>query len=170
MRSYRDAILETIRLTLLDMREGQPVEDPITYGASVVTRAETLTPAKTKRFMLNVAPGDEVKTKDLHFTHCFLPVIVDFAFTMNTGDPTPQEVVEVLLADIQRWIYKDRTLNGLCLDVREEGNSTALSSENDKSVEGSLFLNVFYRHDLDDPRRYMGEGPTEPAPTIGEAQ
>lgn len=165
MRSFRDAILETIRLTLLDMRAGEPAQDPFVYQFSEVTRADTLAPSKMKRLIGNVAPGDEVKGQDVRYAHCMLPVIVEFAFTMNSGDKPASETIEILLADIQRRLYKDRTLNGLAIDTREEGNSVALSSSEDKMIEGTLFLNVHYRHDLDDPRLLGGDGPTIPVAT-----
>lgn len=168
MRSYRDAILETIRLALLDMETGLPLDDPYAYGFSTVTRADQLPPAKMVRYVANVSPGDEIKAVNTRFNDCQLPVMIDFAFRLNTGDPTASEMVEILLADLQRRIYLDRSLNGLAIDTREEGNTVALSSSEDKQLEGTLFLNVFYRHDLDDPRKFCGEPPADPHPTSGE--
>lgn len=155
-QTYRNAILETIKLSLADIEAGQPVADPYEYAFSSLYRGPLPLKSNTKRLVGAVLPGDESKTKGNTFSECLLDVMVDFSFTKNTGDEEPGVEAEKIIGLIQRRVLVDPTLNCLAIDTYESGSTVGLDSSEDKTVEGSVFFRVYYRHDLHDPRKYLG--------------
>lgn len=164
MISRREAILETIRLTLASI-------DPVAHGVqdypyafSKVGRQPPGEIKTTVRLIGTVTPGDEAKEMKMAFVDCYLQVVVDFAFTINRGDSGPATEAEKIIAMIQKAVMSDPTLNHLALDTNVAGVSVDIEAEPEKVIEGSVFFGVSYRHDLDDPKTYMGEPPPPPQP------
>ena len=167
MISRREAILETIRLSLLSI--DPTIHDPEAYPykfSGVVRQPLSEEATLTKRLLGAVFPGEEAKAYQLSFTSASLQVTVEFSFTMNAGDAPPATEVENLIAMVQKAILSDTTLNGLALDTAVVGVSVDLDATPEKVIEGAVFFTVDYRHDLADPRTYMGAFPDAPQPVV----
>lgn len=161
--TFRETILETFALSLRDVTGGQPVEDPYPLRFSEVVRGP-LRLTSPKRLTAGVVPVKETKALGTSFVTCRLEVSIDFRYRGQPGEE-PAKFVETIIGMVQRRILSDRTLNGLAVDVDEGGNVVNMDDPEDASAEGSVFFIVAYRHDLDDPRHYMGQPPAEAVPT-----
>lgn len=164
MISRREAILETIRLTLLSIAPGVHGVENYPYAFSRVGRQPQGEVKTTQRLVGTVSPGDEVKQKALAYVDCRLQVLVDFAFTINRGDSGAATEAEKIIAMIQKAVLSDTTQNKLVLDTYVSGVAVDVDSEPEKVIEGSVFFEVSYRHDLNDPKTYMGDPPPLPMP------
>lgn len=161
--TFREVILETLCLSLRDVTGGQPIDDPYALGFSEVVRGP-LRLTSPKRLVAGVVPMKESKSEGTSFVTCRLEVSIDFRYRGQPGE-VPASFVETIIGMVQRRILSDRTLNGLVVDVDEAGNVVDLDDPEDASAEGSVFFVVEYRHDLDDPRTYMGQLAPEAVPT-----
>lgn len=153
-----------MKLSLASIVKDEPVEDPYEWQFSSVVRGP-LPETTTKRLIAAIVPGDETKIDGNVFKSSLLQVMVDFVFIVNVGDESPSEEAEKIMGIIQRRILKDRTMNGLAIETKETGNAVDLDSSVDKSINGSVFFEVLYRHDLDEPRKYLGQVAPEPSST-----
>jgi hypothetical protein len=164
--SRRDAILETVKLSLEAIVANEAVDDPYKFQFSSVVRGPLPNYKGAKRLVAGLYPIEEAKVKQLQFTECQLQFSVDFLLSVNTGDSSPANEVEAVIAIIQRRIMFDSTLNGLVIDTVEIGNQVNLDTAQDKTAEGSVFFVVQYRHDHNDTRTYFGVFAPTPTATL----
>lgn len=162
-RTYRETILETLFLTLSDVTGGEPVSDPYPFTFSEVQRGP-LPQSTTKRLSAAVVPMKEQKKQGTSFVECWLEVAIDFRYRAQVGE-MPATIVEKVAGMIQRRILSDPTLNGLAIDAYDAGNVVDLDHPEDLTAEGSVFFVVHYRHDLQDPRTYLGHFAPDPEAT-----
>lgn len=153
--TIRETILESICLSLRDVTGGAPVSDPYPLAFSDVVRGP-LRLTSPKRLLAGVVAMKENKSLGTSFVTCRLEVSIDFRYRSQPGE-VPASFVETIIGMVQRRILSDRTLNGLAVDVDETGNVVDLDDPEDASAEGAVFFIVEYRHDLDDPRKYLGQ-------------
>jgi hypothetical protein len=107
--------------------------------------------ANRRRFSSGVVPGKEIVEDRFPLTECILPVVVEFSLTWNQGDPGPQELAELGLADIKKKLHEDIYLGGSAMDLREVGNEINLAIYTDKSIDGWIKFDLLYRHNTMDP-------------------
>lgn len=162
-RTYRETILETLHLSLADIAGGAPVSDPYPFSFSEVVRGP-LPPTSPKRLTAGIVPMKENKTQGTSFVECFLEVSVDFRYRAQAGE-VPATIIETVAGMIQRRLLVDTTVNGLAVDLYDAGNVVDLDHPEDLTAEGSVFFVVRYRHDLNDPRTYLGQAAPEPGAT-----
>lgn len=107
----------------------------------------------TKRYMAGIVAGEEKKQPRIHPMYdCILPVTIEMRMTINQGDLSPAEEVERVLADVQTCLMTDTTCGGIALNCNETGNAVDLDLYTDKTVMAAVFLQVLYRHTINDPR------------------
>ncbi|AKO96904.1 hypothetical protein MALG_01730 [Marinovum algicola DG 898] len=106
----------------------------------------------------------EQKKQGTSFVECWVEVAIDFRYRAQVGE-MPATIVEKVAGMIQRRILSDPTLNGLAIDAYDAGNVVDLDHPEDLTAEGSVFFVVHYRHDLQDPRTYLGHFAPDPEAT-----
>ena len=130
--------------------------DPMIFDYSTVELGPLLDGDARKRTAIGIVPGTEVN--DVRFfpiMECKLPVTIEWRITVQAKEK-PGVMAEVMLAEVQRVIAMDRTMNGFAIDVKETGNEIDVLSYADKTVNGIVQLLIIYRHDLDEVRTLMG--------------
>jgi hypothetical protein len=162
-RTYRETILETLHLSLASVTGGQPGADPYPFSFSEVVRGP-LPQSTTKRLSAAVVPMKEQKKQGTSFVECWLEVSVDYRYRAQAGE-VPATIVETVAGMIQRRLLTDTTLNGLAIDIYDVGNVVDLDHPEDLTAEGAVFFVVHYRHDLQDPRTYLGSFAPDPVAT-----
>lgn len=160
---YREAILETLRLSLADIAAGAPVEDPYPLSFGAVHRGD-LPKATPQRIVAAVVAMDERLTPNSGFTEALLQVAVDFRFRASSGE-TPATLAETLIGVIVRRVLKDTTLNGLAVDTKQVATAIDLEAPNEITAEGSVIFQVQFRRDYADARTYLGHFAPEPEAT-----
>ena len=151
--TVREKIIEALVARLKTIEPDPTDPDGFSFAFADVKRGSLPAQDHTKRYMAGVVPGRETK-KDLYpFIHCSLPVDIEFRITIQSKDKSSSHEAERLLGEVQRCIYFDKELGGLCLDIRETGNEIDMNTYSDKTVLGVLSIEIPYRHAHDDPRR-----------------
>ncbi len=163
IRTYRETILETLHLSLASVAGDQPEADPYPLSFSEVVRGP-LPQSTTKRLSAALVPMKEQKKQMPSFVECWLEVSVDYRYRAQAGE-VPATIVEMVAGMIQRRLLADTTLNGLAIDIYDAGNVVDLDHPEDLTAEGSVFFMVRYRHDLQDPRTYLGSFAPDPVAT-----
>lgn len=150
--TVRERVLEAMKDALAEIEGGLPATDPYWYTPSKVVRGPLTDADARKRLMIGVVDGEEM-TRDLFpLVEISLRVAVEFRFTHNKDDAGPSTEANRVLGDIKRKLGEDRTLGGLALDLQEVGSDIILESDEDRGIEGALFVVVKFRHALNDPR------------------
>lgn len=161
--TFREAILQTLYLSLSDVTAGEPLDDPYPLSFGEVFRGP-LPQSTSKRLSVGIVPTKETKTAKIDLTTCFLDVAIDFRYRAQTGE-VPAIIAETIGGMILRRVLKDHTLNGLAIDVQDGGNVVDLDHPDTLTAEGSVFLTIHYRHDPHDPRTRFGEFAPDPVAT-----
>lgn len=151
--TIRKQILQKIAERLENMVPDDPNEDDYRVEFSVVSIGPLGEPDNKKRYRAGVVPGQERKKNLYPLVECSLVVDIEFQMTVNRGDEVPAMEAETVIGDIQRHLLTYRKIDGLAVDLRENGNEVQLDDPNDKTVEGLVQFVVVYRHAIDDPRK-----------------
>lgn len=162
--TIRSVILETIRLSLADISMGQAAPDDYPLSFSGVVLGALPRMSSTQRHVAGVQATNESKSQGSGFVTSFLEVTIDFRSQIGSTED-PATVLENMIGTLQRRVLKDPTLNGLAIDTAETGNFSDIPDDRARGVEGAVIFTVHYRHDLQDPRTYLGALPAEPEAT-----
>lgn len=149
----REKILARLHSNLSAIVAGEPVDDPYNFTPSRVSRGPLGDFDSRKRLVIGIVDSEEQKKDRFPLVECFLRVVIEFQLSRNQGEAEPSVLANRMLGDLQRKIGEDTTLGGLAIDVKEVGSDVDLESDNDKSIEGALFVVVQYRHAHNDPRK-----------------
>lgn len=153
--TIRNQWLAALKTHLELMTTSYPVGDPYSVNWTGGVFRETIEKlAVGKLAMLGVYDGPERVDEKFPLTHKVMRVTLEFHIRIDSGQTASARLNEVL-GDIQRHLYRDRTLGGLVVDMREVENTLDIEYLYDKVVQGALFLDVSYRHKTGDPREVV---------------
>ena len=159
--SYRELVLRHLASLFTAMEIGQPETidgygNPNAYEFtfSTVVRHPLSERERRTRYALAVVDGRENKIENIAFMTNQFDVALDFSALLDTNE-SPSEVLNMMLTNMQRKIREDITLGGLVDRVAELGNDLDIEFWEERSVSGTLFIQIQYRHAEADPRRRL---------------
>ena len=82
----------------------------------------------------------------------FLTVGIEMRVTVNRDDDKQGHLAERLLTVVERVVMQNPTWGRLAIDTNFKDNELDMQSYVDKSVQGVLFVEIYYRHHHGDPR------------------
>lgn len=160
--SYRDRIMEAAKAAFRRIAVGEPVGDPRTIAWSVVERRPLADKDRGKDNALSILDTDEQKSELLEQKDCSLKVVLEWYSVVPTGvdfaTHNNRVLLELQLTCMDPATWTDEFGEWLVINVQDRGSSLdvdSYASTNNRRVEGTLFLNVIYRHAQRDPRRYI---------------
>lgn len=127
-----------------------PQDWPLSF--SVVELGPLSDPDHRKRYTLGIVPQPEQFKDKFPTIERFLQVGIEFRVTVNRDDNKPGDMIERLLTVVENVVLRNRQWNGLAIDTTLLNSDIDLSTYNDKSASGVLFVQVHYRHGTDDNR------------------
>jgi len=161
----REVVVERLANWLETMEQGVPAADPYEFSPDLVTRQRLGERERGagKQLALGVIEEEEVKVAGAgigNFQAQLRVTIEWFSAYLAGADDDPSEVNNRILANLQRRVLENRTLevvvgdgSGVATVLRETGNSMDIDDYADRQIGGALFLLVQYKHDELDPRR-----------------
>lgn len=164
--SRRERIMREVCRRLSEIQEGQPTDDPFRVTFGVVTRGSSLEGIhKTEKYACSVLDTEETKIPKINQMDVLLRVVVEFSAWVDDG-VQPSQVGNLVLLDLQRKMREDlkltepddgrpRVERELSNNVVETGNQLFIEGFADRRITGALFLNVSYKHGIQDPRELV---------------
>lgn len=151
--SIRLQCLRRLKANFEAVKRGEPTDDPYLFGFSVVAIGPLADFDNRKLTAVGIVVGAEQPSDQMpNLSQKILTCNIEWRITRNKGDEDPGILAEIMLTEVQRVMYSDRTLGGLCIDIRETGNEVDLDTYLDRGVVGVLRTEILYRHSWDDPR------------------
>lgn len=149
--TIREEILEALVGIFETMQAGQPVSDPYTVTWSLVGREEPGNRARGKRYVISVFDTTEQKRAIIGFMDCTLRVVLEWSAQLG-AEEGPSKQANRIMGEIQRRVREDITLGDLCHNLVEVANDISVDDYKDRQIEGSVFIDVQYKHAEHDPR------------------
>lgn len=156
----RERILNALVNVMKNMEDGRPTTDPYSVTWDVVTRGPIEGIHERKRYALSIIDQEESKDPIIGQSVVTLRVVLEFRVYLDVNEEA-SIVVNRVLGDVQRRIREDIYLTQddgeqLSLNLVESGNQVFIDGYADKQVGGAVFVNILYKHAIDDPRLYVG--------------
>ena len=101
--------------------------------------------------MLGIFDTEETKVPEIGYMYCTLRVVFEFTAVIDKDDDPASKGNEII-GEIQRRIREDIYWNNNAIQTLEVGNELVVDSTVDRQIDGAVFVNVQYRHSVDDPR------------------
>ncbi|MCL4743841.1 MAG: hypothetical protein KJZ83_00350 [Burkholderiaceae bacterium] len=130
-------------------RQVEPPDWPIQF--SVVELGPLGAEDNRKRYSIGIVPGPERYAHNFPLIVRFLRVAIEFRVTVNRGDPAPGNLAEQVLSVIEHVVLANTKWGGLAIDTGLQNNETDMTTYEDRTVVGVLWVEVQYRHHHADP-------------------
>lgn len=159
--SIRESALAALEAYFSAQTKGQPASDPYDFTWDLVQRQPLGDLGTRQGFALAILDTDELKPLGFGWAQPVLNVTLEFMALVDP-DSNPSTVGNCVLANIQRRLRADRRLasqnNGVALviDMTENGNALEIEDYADRQIRGQVFIEVRYKHALNDPRVVVG--------------
>jgi len=153
VESVRHKILRTMAETFAAVSEPDYPLKFSTVGMGPLSEAD-----HKKRFSIGIVPGPEQYKHSFPYIERLLDVAIEFRITVNRTDPDPGELAETVLTVVEQVVAKNRTWGGLALDTDYKTSELDMTTYDDKTIMGVLWVTVHYRHAHGDP--------TDPNPSV----
>jgi hypothetical protein len=127
-----------------------------THTFNLVTRAPITKPEATVDVSVAVLDPRESKSREVGYQRCVMTLVTEFYIRLKLGD-VPRTEINVVMLDIYRSIMADQTCSGLTISITETGNEVDVDGPSDGLVSGVLVWEILYRHQINDPRKKVGE-------------
>jgi hypothetical protein len=154
MDTVRERALAELEAVIAGITEGQPAADPYPLGFSYVERGPLPDNTAGKRYAVGIVDGTERKNHKTGRVEPALQVFLEFR-AYKDQNLSPSQTANQVLGVLQRVVMENSTLNGKVIDLREIGSEIDLESSHDRTVQGTLFLSLIYRHGERDPRKVV---------------
>lgn len=151
--SIRENILAFLKDAFESKTEGT---DGYTVTWHTVSRSPIGDLAQDFDNAIAILDSRERKTPEIGYQRCVLPIVIEFAYRPKLGD-VPSTELNRLLVDVERTLREDIYADNLALNLEVTGSELDMEGPNDKLVRGALFVDVTYRHEVNDPRKLPGE-------------
>lgn len=150
--SVREQIMDAIEARLAGMKKGLPTADPFAFTFGRVQRQPFNDSGRGEEFSVAAFDTTESKTANTYpVVRCRIQVAFQILVQVRK-DENPTTKLNLAFAEIERLIKTDRTYGGLAIDTIVTGSNTDIEYMYDKVIEGTLFMEVEYRHHSNDPR------------------
>lgn len=156
----RELILQALCDLFTTQKEGQPTGNAYTLTWDVVTRNPLEGIHDAKRYALAIHDPEEAKTPKIQQYDVVLRVILEFRAFLDREE-IGSVVGNRILGDIARRVREDIYLTtadfpgGLVENVVETGNDLEVEGFADRRIRGAVFVNVQYKHAIQDPRELV---------------
>jgi len=160
--SIREQALRQLKANFVSQKKGVPTTDPYDFKWDVVQRQPLSAESEGKEYALAIIEGTEQKIPQISSQTSTLQVTLEWTHICPKAmDPT--EAFNRVLWNIQRRI-RDRSIDArtlgnpaLVTDIREIANrQESIDDAIDRLIAGTVFVQILYKHDEDDPRVVPG--------------
>jgi len=150
--TVRESCLRGMVALLEAMTDGQPAADPYSVTWRVVNRSDLDNVPKGTKYACSVSEITETVLPETYpHTNKLLSVSIEWEQLIDKNE-VPSTEFNRVLGEIQRKIGEDRTLGGNAIDTVETGSEQDIDFEGSKAIGGSVFFDIRYRHNVNDPR------------------
>jgi hypothetical protein len=152
-KTIRERALDALEALFKSQREHLPAGDPYGFAWDQVLMAPTTKWDFRKRRSIGIFDGHETKTSSLTMTRtASLRIALELAIVIQK-DESPSKEINKIFGAVQRRIAEDPSLGGLVIDIQEVSNDHEVADDNQTHVHGVVFVDMQYRHAVQDPRR-----------------
>ncbi len=157
-----DSIRERMLVELERLYGSQEVADGHTFTWDSVIRAPLLDGNRRKNYELAILDRGELKEIQMQWNHATLEIDLEWSSLLSRDD-TPSILANQILLSLERrlnenlYLYEGGESTGQQLALRAWtiGNEYSVDNENDRRIEGTMFVRVLYKHVVADPRRQV---------------
>ncbi len=154
----REQIVKALVTNLKTMQDLTPASGAFSVRYSDVYREPPKTLTRSKLAVAVVLEGLGSKNDlNLGVVECTLDVTLEFHCAKPTPNQDMSELLNEYLGETDRLIRSDRTLGGLCTDIKIIGDEISPEGIFEVHGAGMLKIQIRYRHATSDPRQITGE-------------
>ena len=151
--TIRERIMTAVAASFSSIVKDEPVgANAYTFAWSLVTREPIGALVRGKKYAIGIYDIEEREDVTTHpLTNLSLRIAFEFHILVS-GTESAASLLNLALGEVKRRIREDQTWGGLALSTYSVGNEFDIDGPFDKQVSGTLFAELRYRHNIDDPR------------------